>query len=81
MSRDINYTKEIAQKTGITHIFVQKFSMYHKPLVERYSVESVRFFEEHPETFKKLFENGPPLEQCLQQGGCDGNIIYEIQLD
>jgi len=81
LSRDTNYTKEVAQKTGITHIFIQKFSMYDKPLEEKYSVESVIFFEEHPETFKKVFENGLPLEQCLQQGGCDGNIIYEIQLN
>jgi len=81
LSRDTNYTKEVARQTGITHIFVQKFSIGQTPLGERYGIESVRFFEEHPETFKKVFENGPPLEQCLQQGGCDGNIIYEIQLD
>ncbi len=78
MSRDVNYTKEIAEKLGVTHIFVQKFSLSNQALAERYKVESVQFFEDNPETFKKLFENGPPLQQCLQQGGCDGNIIYEI---
>ena len=78
LSRDVNYTKEIANKQGITHLFIQKFSIYDVPLAEKYGIESIQFFESNPETFIKVFENGPELEQCLQQGGCDGNIIYEI---
>jgi len=78
LSRDINYTKEVAEKLGVTHIFVQKFSLSDQILSERYNINSVQFFEDNPEIFKKVFENGPPLQQCLQQGVCDGNIIYEI---
>jgi len=81
LSRDINYTKEVAEKLGITHIFIQKFGLsFDKAYSEQYKVDSLQFFEEHPETFKKVYENGPPLQQCIQQGGCDGNIIYEIVL-
>lgn len=79
LSRDVNYTKEVAKKLGITHLFIQKFSLSNEALSEKYQVDSVKFFEEHPETFKKVYENGLPLDQCLNQGGCDGNIIYEIE--
>jgi len=78
LSRDVDYTKEVASGLGVTHLFIQKFSLNDEALEERYGIESVQFFENNPETFKKVFENGPPLEQCIQQGGCDGNIIYEI---
>jgi len=78
LSRDIDYTKEMARKFGITHLFIQKFSLSDQSLSEKYNIESIQFFENHPETFKKVYENGPTLQQCLQQGGCDGNIIYEI---
>lgn len=81
LSRDINYTKEVAEKLGITHIFMQKFGLsFDKAIHEEYGVDEFQFFEDHPETFKKVYENGPPLQQCIQQGGCDGNIIYEIVL-
>ena len=78
LSRDTDYTKEVAKTLEVTHFFIQKFTLSDRPLEEKYSIESIQFFEDHPETFKKVFENGLPWEQCLQQGGCDGNIIYEI---
>ncbi len=67
-----------ANKVGITHLFIQKFSMSNQRGSEQYLIDNVRMFENSPEYFKKVFENGPPLEQCIQQGGCDGNLIYEI---
>jgi len=80
LSRDVNYTKKVAKERGITHLFIQKFSIStsDKALSEKYKLESIQFFEDHPETFKKLYENGPSLQQCMQMGFCDGNIIYEI---
>lgn len=78
LSRNVTYTKEVAEKLGVTHLFIQKFSISDQNIAEHYRLDSVQFFEDNPETFIKVYENGPPLEQCLQQGGCDGNIIYEI---
>jgi len=78
LSTDVNYTKEVAKKLGITHLFIQKFSLSNEALSESFKVDSVQLFENHPETFKKVYENGLALDQCLKQGGCDGNIIYEI---
>jgi hypothetical protein len=84
LSRDVNYTVEVAKQNEVTHIFVQKFSIdpNNQHLSEKYDLDFVQFLENNPTHFKKIYENGPPLEQCLQywQRGysCDGNIIYEI---
>lgn len=80
LSKDINYTLSVVEQHGITHLFIQKFSMSNDPsLSEMYSVDFVQFIENNPDHFEKIYENGPPLQQCLQQGGCDGNIVYEIK--
>ncbi|MDI6825969.1 MAG: glycosyltransferase family 39 protein [Candidatus Aenigmarchaeota archaeon] len=80
LSRDVNYTVDVAKQHGITHIFIQKFSIDYRNqhFSENYDIDFVKFLEDNPQHFKKIYENGPSLEQCLQQGGCDGNIIYEI---
>lgn len=79
LSTDLNYTLNKAKAIGITHIFVQKFSMSNEPMSEKYSVAFVQFLESNPNSFEKIYENGPPLIQCLQQGGCDGNIVYKVK--
>ncbi|RLI98031.1 MAG: hypothetical protein DRP00_02900 [Candidatus Aenigmatarchaeota archaeon] len=80
LSKDVNYTLEVAKKVGITHLFIQKFSidLRNRHLGERYDAEFVQFLEAHPEHFKKIYENGPGLQECFTRGYCDGNIIYEI---
>ncbi|MBI2542870.1 MAG: glycosyltransferase family 39 protein [Candidatus Aenigmarchaeota archaeon] len=69
---------KISEMHGITHFFIQKFSISQQPSRESYSVAFVRLLENNPDKFEKIYENGPPLNQCLQQGGCDGNIIYKV---
>lgn len=63
---------------GITHLFIQKFSITQQPSRESYSVAFVQLLEDNPNKFGKIYENGPELSQCLQAGGCDGNIIYKV---
>jgi len=81
LSRDLNYSLSVAKQLGITHIFIQKFSIdsQNQHLQESYDLDFVQFLENNPEHFKNIYENGPSLQQCLQQGGCDGNVVYEIQ--
>lgn len=81
LSRDLNYTLQVAKENGITHLFIQKFSidLTNPHLTEKYDWDFVQFLENNPDHFKKVFENGPSLQQCMQQGGCDGNIVYEIK--
>ena len=68
----------VAKMHGITHFFIQKFSITSSPSRESYSIAFVDLLENNPDKFEKIYENGPPLDQCAQQGGCDGNIIYKV---
>ncbi|MEM5831282.1 MAG: hypothetical protein QXO40_03715, partial [Candidatus Aenigmatarchaeota archaeon] len=85
LSKDLNKTLQAAKMNGITHIFIQKFSIdpENKHYGENYDLEFVEFLEANHEYFVKVYENGASLEQCRQywQTGyqCDGNIIYEIK--
>jgi hypothetical protein len=78
LSQNVTHILSTAKHFGITHIFVQKFSLSNQALSENYPVSYVQLLESNTTHFKKIFENGPPLSQCIQQGGCDGNIVYEI---
>lgn len=84
LTRNATYSVEVAKKLGVTHIFIQKFSLSDRALAEAYKIDTIQFFEDNPKYFTKVFENGPEwgsleLQQCLQTPGCDpGTIIYEI---
>ena len=78
LSNNVTHILAAAKEIGITHIFVQKFSLSDQSLSEAYPISYVRLLEANPDHFEKVFENGPALEQCIQQDGCDGNILYEI---
>ena len=78
LSGDLNLTVSRLKEHGITHIFVQKFSIDNKAYKEKYPVSFVQFLDNNPDVFVNVYENGPPLQQCLQRGGCDGNILYEV---
>lgn len=78
LSNNVTHILSTAKQLGVTHIFIQKFSLSNQALSEKYPVSYVQLLEGNSTHFKKVFENGPSLNQCLQQGGCDGNIVYEI---
>lgn len=80
LSTDPNYTLSVAKQFGIDYLFIQKFSIdtQNRHLSEQYDLNFVSLLENNPKYFKKVYENGSPLQQCLQQGGCDGNIVYEV---
>jgi len=81
MSNDLNISLSALNAYGVNYIFIQKFSLGNQALSEKYPISQVQFLDSHPENFKKVYENGPDLKQCLQQGGCDGNIVYEVVLN
>jgi len=78
LSNNVTHILEVTKKVGITHIFVQKFSLSDQSLSETYPVSYVRLLEANPGHFKKVFENGDSLETCVNEGGCDGNILYQV---
>ncbi len=86
LSKNITLADKTAKDVGITHLFIQKFSLSNSDISETYRVDVVQFFEDHPEYFDKVYENGPEwgtqeLQQCFQSGGCDpGSMIYKLKL-
>jgi hypothetical protein len=70
----------ILKTYNTTHLFIQKFSISwnDEDIGDRYRISYVNFLENNPTRFKKIYENGPSLEQCRQMGGCDGSLIYEV---
>jgi len=80
LSNNVTLALSSIKAQGITHIFIQKFSIdwADSKLSERYPISFVEFLENNPEHFKKVYENGPSLQQCRQMGGCDGAIVYEV---
>jgi len=74
---------------GITHIFIQKFSVSNRLLSSKYPTSFIEFMDANPEQFKKIYENGPSISSCETQNGytqdgdliCDGALVYEIKYD
>jgi hypothetical protein len=61
LSKDVNYTLALAKQLGITHLFVQKFSIdpQNNRYAENYDLDWVQFLEDNPKAFVKIYENGP----------------------
>jgi hypothetical protein len=79
-SNNLTLALSVLKIQGITHLFVQKFSISwdDQKLQERYPISFVQMLENNPNYFEKIYENGPSLQQCIQSGGCDGSLIYKI---
>ena len=79
-SNDLNVILPLLKEQGVTHLFIQKFSINFedKKLREMDPISFVRFLESTPENFEKIYENGPSLSECEQISRCDGNIVYKI---
>lgn len=78
LNSDPDDTRSIAQQQGITHLFIQKFSITPEPTRESYSIAFVKMLEDNPQYFEKVYENGPSLDDCFNRQACDGNIIYKV---
>jgi 4-amino-4-deoxy-L-arabinose transferase-like glycosyltransferase len=78
LSNNLNLTVNRLEANGISYVFVQKFSLSQQNYRISYPVSFVAFLESNPQTFKKVFENGPDYNTCLQSGGCDGTAIYKV---
>lgn len=65
-----------AQNTS--YIFIQKFGLSQVPYQASIPVSFVQFLENNPDRFENIFENGPGLQDCIAQGGCDGTMVYRV---
>jgi len=78
LNENVTNMLERLEFNGFTHIIVQKFAISQVAYSQSYPLTFVYFLESHPDSFKNIVEDGLPLQQCAQVGGCDGYIIYEI---
>lgn len=78
LSNNITLVNERLKINGIDYIFVQKFSMSVIPYGQSYPVDFVRLLASNNNSFQKVYENGPPVESCIQAGGCDGSVVYRV---
>jgi 4-amino-4-deoxy-L-arabinose transferase-like glycosyltransferase len=78
-SNDVDYILDVAQQFGITHIWINKFSIdiQNQHLSEMIDLSYVQLLEDNSDHFKKIYETGPAMTECTQQL-CDGNIVYEV---
>lgn len=81
LSDNVDDIISAAEEIGVTHLFVQKFSLSNEALSEKFPITFVNILESNPDVFEKIYENGPLMTQCVQQGGCDGNAIYQINFE
>lgn len=78
LSNNPAYISDVAKQNGITHFFIQKFSISQDVTRESFSIDFVKTLENNPNYFEQIYENGPVLDQCLNNKVCDGNIIYKV---
>lgn len=79
LSNNLNLTVRRLNANGIGWIFVQKFAMSQQAYRQNYPTSFIVFLESNPQTFSKVFENGPSYGTCVQSGGCDGTAIYKVK--
>jgi 4-amino-4-deoxy-L-arabinose transferase-like glycosyltransferase len=78
LSNDLNLTTNRLKTDGIGYIFVQKFALSQQAYSQNYPLSFIQFLTTYPKTFVNVYENGPDLNSCVIQGGCDGTIIYYV---
>lgn len=59
LSRNISYILKVAEQNGVTHLFVQKFSIdpQNRHFSEMYDLDWVQFLENNPQEFVKIYDD------------------------
>ena len=76
----LNYTLKVLNENKIDYIFIQKSSIdfQNRGYADNYPVAFVQMLESNKQNFKVVYEDGSNLQECLQTGNCNGNIVYQI---
>jgi 4-amino-4-deoxy-L-arabinose transferase-like glycosyltransferase len=79
LSQNLTTVLNALKIQNISYIFIQKFALSQTPYQASVPVSFAQFLENNNSTFQKVFENGPSLDDCVKQGGCDGTAVYKIK--
>ncbi|MEM5801765.1 MAG: glycosyltransferase family 39 protein [Candidatus Aenigmatarchaeota archaeon] len=83
LSYDVNYTLKVLKENKIDYLFIQKSSIdfENRGYADNYPIKFIEMLENNKNNFAIIYEDGAPLQQCLQQRICSGNILYEIKYE
>jgi hypothetical protein len=82
LAPNVSYELNVLKQNDINYIFIQKFSIdtQNRGYADNYPLNFITMLVSNNQTFQNVYENGPDLNTCLQQGGCDGEIVYKVNL-
>lgn len=82
LAPNVSYELNVLKQNDINYIFIQKFSIdaQNRGYADNYPLTYVQTLQSNPQYFVNVYENGPDLNTCLQQGGCDGEIVYMLNV-
>jgi len=80
LSNDLNYTLKILKENKIDYLWIQKSSIdpLNRGYADNYPSRFIQMLINNPQYFVKVYENGQPIEQCLQ--GCYGQTIFKVNV-
>jgi len=78
LSNDVNLSVSRLKANGVTHVFIQKFSISSGTEQDKYPIDFINLMNDNPQSFKKIFENGADISTCASQDSCAGNIVYQV---
>ena len=78
LSNNMTLVMNRLKTDGIDYIFVQKFALSTQAYSQNFPLSFVEFMLSNPNQFVPIYENGPDLNTCLSQGGCDGSMIFHV---
>ena len=80
LSNDLNYTLKVLKENQINYLWIQKSSIdpLNRGYADNYPSRFIQMLIDNPQYFVKVYENGQPIEQCLQ--GCYGQTIFKVNV-
>jgi len=80
LSNDLNYTLKVLKENQIDYLWIQKSSIdpLNRGYADNYPSRFIQMLIDNHQYFVKVYENGQPIEQCLQ--GCYGQTIFKVNV-
>jgi len=80
LSYNLTHILKVLEENKIDYLWIQKSSIdaLNRGYAGNYPSSFIRILVENPKHFIKVYENGQPIEQCLQ--GCYGQAIFRVNI-
>jgi len=80
LSYNLTHILKVLEENKIDYLWIQKSSIdaLNRGYAGNYPSTFIRILVENPQHFIKVYENGQPIEQCLQ--GCYGQVVFKVNV-